>query len=516
MITNRHHPNSPGNLDSPEVSNARRETLRSRPVLRRIYQDWYNQLISCIPSGSGEVLEIGSGGGFLQDLLPKVIRSDFLPLDEIDVQFNACTSLPFGNASLKAILGLNVFHHLFAPRRFLQEVERCLRPGGVLALIDPWVNPWSRFIFRTFHHEPFEPEAQAWEFASTGPLSGANGALAHVIFSRDLSSFAEEFPNLQLVRQRPLTPFSYALSGGFSHSEFLPEILFEPLMYLEKQFHPVCRHFGMFAVNVLRRTPNIVGSISPTSARSTEALAARLSREKEHGKRLAVEAVEVAWGWGTPAGEQRADRRALLIEDAAELNSSKKILEIGCGSGEFTERWAMKAEHLLAIDVSPELLSLAQRRLSGSRNTAFLCTILEDLNIGSDRFDAIIGSSVLHHLDLRRSLPKLFSLLRHGGMLAFAEPNYLNPQVFLERFCRHLRWFDYVSPDETAFFRPFLKLKLVQTGFYPVRIFPFDWLHPKTPVCAIPTVARLGRFLESQLIVREFAGSLLICAQRSE
>ena len=516
MTSNGNHLSTQDHLDSPATSNARREVLRSRPVLNSIYQHWYEKLLSCIPNGPGRILEIGSGGGFLQDLCPTAIRTDFLPLDQIDVQLDVCTGLPFASFSLKAILGLNVFHHLSTPRSFFREVQRCLRPGGALILIDPWVTPWSRFIYRTFHHEPFEPDAQTWEFASSGPLSGANGALSHLVFSRDLSMFQKEFPHLRLVHQQALTPFSYALSGGFSHPEFIPEVLFAPLRKFEDRFPPARRHFGMFALNVLRHIPSDGHSFSDMAGTNRQAVAARLKHEKDHGMKLAGEAVEVTWGWGTPAGKQRAERRAGLIEEAARLRSCRRVLEIGCGSGEFTARWAPKTAHYLAIDVSTELLSLARKRLGHLPNVTFLCTSLEELSASQEGFDAIVGNSVLHHLDLGQSLPHLFSLLKPGGTLAFAEPNYLNPQVFLERFCRRLPRFRYVSPDETAFIRPLLKHRLQQTGFSTVHIFPFDWLHPGTPAPAIPFVSRLGQLLERLPMIQEFAGSLFLSAQRPE
>jgi hypothetical protein len=39
----------------------------------------------------------------------------------------------------------------------------------------------------------------------------------------------------------------------------------------------------------------------------------RAKREISHGKWLAEQETEVVWGWGTPAGRVRAQRRANLI-----------------------------------------------------------------------------------------------------------------------------------------------------------------------------------------------------------
>jgi hypothetical protein len=31
-------------------------------------------------------------------------------------------------------------------------------------MIEPWVTPWSRFVYNLLHHEPFDPETPSWNF----------------------------------------------------------------------------------------------------------------------------------------------------------------------------------------------------------------------------------------------------------------------------------------------------------------------------------------------------------------
>ena len=142
----------------------------------------------------------------------------------------------------------------------------------------------------------------------------------------------------------------------------------------------------------------------------------------------------------------------------------------------------------------------------------FLEKNFEDCEVDGP-FDAVIGSSVLHHLELERTWKKIFSLLKPGGRMSFAEPNMLNPQIFCERHFR--RFFPEVSPDETAFVRFQLRGELERNGFTSVEIKPFDWLHPFTPPALIPAVSTVGRVLESVWLCREFSGSLWIRARRS-
>lgn len=262
---------------------------------------------------------------------------------------------------------------------------------------------------------------------------------------------------------------------------------------------------------------------------------ARANREIEHGSFLATKDPEVIWGWKSPAGRLRAERRAALIiagvykafgqpfaderleENALPISlSGKKILEIGCGTGMFTEMFARTGAEIIAVDIAGELLEKARHRGLPPSKVRFFQKRFEDCDVEGP-FDAVIGSSILHHLEIGVALEKIFSLLKPGGVFSFAEPNMLNPQIFIERKFTFLRpwFFPFVSPDETAFIGITLRWKLTQVGFDHIDIVPFDWLHPGTPKFLIGAVSRLGFFLERLPLIREFSGSLLIQGRRS-
>ncbi len=237
----------------------------------------------------------------------------------------------------------------------------------------------------------------------------------------------------------------------------------------------------------------------------------RADHEIKHGEFLASGDTESLWGWGTPAGKLRAKRRAKLITEAAELNSSMRVLEIGCGTGMFTEMFSKSGCSIVAVDISRELLQIAGERKLPADRVQFVNKRFEDCAVDGP-FDAIIGSSVLHHLELEQSLSKIHELLKPRGIMSFAEPNMLNPQIFIERTFRQL--FPRISEDETAFVRFKLKNKLFDAGFSDCEITPFDWLHPAVPRGFIPFVSKLGTTLEMLPILREFSGSVLISSMK--
>ena len=67
--------------------------------------------------------------------------------------------LPLAGGVLRGIVMVDVLHHIPQPRRFFTEAARCVRPGGVIAMVEPWVTAWSKLIYGKLHHEPFRPEA---------------------------------------------------------------------------------------------------------------------------------------------------------------------------------------------------------------------------------------------------------------------------------------------------------------------------------------------------------------------
>lgn len=245
------HPLTHGlDLDDPRTTDLRRRIIREKEFLRRIYEEWYETLVASLPPGDGAVLEIGAGAGFMKEYLPELVTSDVLACDGVDMVFDA-TRMPFADGSLRAVVMTNVLHHIAEPRRFFREASRTVRAGGRIAMIEPWVTPWSRVIHTKLHHEPFVPEAAEWGFPESGPLSGANGALPWILFERDRAQFESEFPEWRIERVRPMMPFRYIASGGLATRDLMPGWTYGLWRGLEKLFEPWMRTWAMMAHVVL-------------------------------------------------------------------------------------------------------------------------------------------------------------------------------------------------------------------------------------------------------------------------
>jgi SAM-dependent methyltransferase len=157
--------------------------------------------------------------------MPEVVTSDVLPYAGVDRVVDA-SRLPFAAGELRAILMLNVLHHIADAEAFFREAQRCLVPGGRVFLVDQYLGWISTPILRHLHHEPCDPGAERWAFASSGPLSGANGALAWIVFERDRALFQRRFPRLEIASFRPHSPLRYFLAGGLKGWSLLPGAAF--------------------------------------------------------------------------------------------------------------------------------------------------------------------------------------------------------------------------------------------------------------------------------------------------
>ncbi len=230
--------------------------LRKNALLEAIHVDFYRRITEELPETEfPRVLELGSGGGFLREVSPRVVTSECVAVPGIDRVVDACRideALP--PESLDAICAVNVFHHLPDPTGFLRGASRVLRLGGRIVLIEPWFTPVGQWFYRALHHEPYLLDPDAWRLSGEGRLAGANSRLPTSVFRDATERFGREFPSLRIVKHEPFHKWLYLLSGGLRLNTRIPEPLARRLVALDRRLRRGDATFGIFALIVVERS----------------------------------------------------------------------------------------------------------------------------------------------------------------------------------------------------------------------------------------------------------------------
>ena len=247
------HPLTRGmDIDDPRTTHLRREIVRTKPFLRKIYEEWYRDIVAALPPCDGPVLELGSGAGFLGEFIPGLITSEIFATPRATIVLDA-HAMPLRDGSLRAIVMTNVLHHLAAP--VPSSPRRAAHQTGwhSMIMIEPWVTAGAMGL-----HSP-TPRAVCPRGLPVGvspnrpPLGRPTGALPWILFVRDHEQFKRDFPMWELRTIRPIMPFRYLVSGGVSLRSLVPGWTFGAWHTLENCMRPWGHHWAMFAQIVLTR-----------------------------------------------------------------------------------------------------------------------------------------------------------------------------------------------------------------------------------------------------------------------
>jgi SAM-dependent methyltransferase len=225
-----------------------------RPLLRKIYREWFALLASRLSTVPGVTLELGSGIGRLRDLVPQLVTTDVEQTPWADRVVDAA-AIPYADAELANIVMLDVFHHLPRPSAFLDEARRVLAPRGRVVMLEPHVSPLSGLAYR-LHHERLELGTDGFaDSDARNPLDG-NLAQTTLAFFRQRDEYARHWPELPVAETRLLSLLAYPLSGGFTRRPLLPTRLYGPVRAAERALTPVLGRLGAFrSLIVLERAP---------------------------------------------------------------------------------------------------------------------------------------------------------------------------------------------------------------------------------------------------------------------
>ena len=114
-----------------------------------------------------------------------------------------------------------------------------------------------------------------------------------------------------------------------------------------------------------------------------------------------------------------AKTRSMVRERAAKEGPLGNLVEFGCGSGFYTQVLASKANSILATDLSPGMLALAQDRIKAV-NVEFQAEDCQKSSLPDGAFDTAFLSLVIHFTEPAKTLAEMRRVLKSGGTLIIA------------------------------------------------------------------------------------------------
>ncbi|QTP54184.1 class I SAM-dependent methyltransferase [Billgrantia sulfidoxydans] len=119
-----------------------------------------------------------------------------------------------------------------------------------------------------------------------------------------------------------------------------------------------------------------------------------------------------------PIRDESAYQQKLAITQEY-FRPDSTVLEFGCGTGSTAIIHAPHVKHIVAIDISDQMLEIAEQKArdAGVENITFKQGTLDGVELEEASFDAILGLNILHLLeDLEATLARVHGLLKPGGV----------------------------------------------------------------------------------------------------
>jgi len=205
--------------------------------------------------------------------------------------------------------------------------------------------------------------------------------------------------------------------------------------------------------------------------------------------------------------------RALTVRHAFHVLPGESILELGAGSGFWTEHLSsvLRGENPITAAVFNDEFAQTPREIANARFVK-VSNLAQDLPAAS--FDYVVGTAILCHDQFSQNLAALYRLLKPGGQVLFFESNYWNPQVFIKNHVKPIGRWSGEAPCQVGMRRYKLMKAASNQGFTNLEIIPYDIVHPRTPHALIPWLQSIAFVMEHTPMVREMCGTLYIWGKK--
>jgi ubiquinone/menaquinone biosynthesis C-methylase UbiE len=99
-----------------------------------------------------------------------------------------------------------------------------------------------------------------------------------------------------------------------------------------------------------------------------------------------------------------------------------EVIEFGCGTGVFTIPLTQNAKHIIATDLSDEMIEIARTQLEGFQNITVEKANCKNTSFPSERFDTVFMANLIHVIENpQEALQESWRVLRNNGTLLITD-----------------------------------------------------------------------------------------------
>ena len=238
------------NLDVESIDRPvfHRQMIEAKPSLKAHLLCWYKDVLRCLENKDslpdGLIVELGSGAGFIEVVIPDIIKTDVTKNPFCSQVQDAC-ALSYESNSVACLILIGVFHHLPDPHGFLNEANRVLMKGGRIVMVEPSNTFPQKFLCSILdHYEYFDTKQAQWKKKDTLHMKEANLALPWIVFFRDREVFQRDFPFLKIRTIKYHSLLLMLLSGGMTYKSMIPRFSISFIKFMDYLLSPFMRIIG--------------------------------------------------------------------------------------------------------------------------------------------------------------------------------------------------------------------------------------------------------------------------------
>jgi ABC-2 type transport system ATP-binding protein len=117
----------------------------------------------------------------------------------------------------------------------------------------------------------------------------------------------------------------------------------------------------------------------------------------------------------------RAVQQAIM-ERLSRENDLGELIELGCGAGFYTKVLAANASHVMATDLSDEMLAVARTQLKDLQNVTVAKVDCEATAFAGGKFGSVFMANLVHVIENpSTTLQEAYRILKDGGLLLIVD-----------------------------------------------------------------------------------------------